>query len=125
MTHKHALTGVAHDIAHHAGSGLGWLCPHMAQALRGAGLSTASVDLLSASPYPAGAIDHSPLRTALQSLRSTAENILGKYGFSRKDVVSIELQATPAPWDDSGYTLHTRAVITAADGAVCDSGWLN
>jgi hypothetical protein len=102
MARKRELAGVAHDIAHHAGSGLGWLCPRMAQALRGAGLSTTSVDLLSASPYPAGALELSPLRTALQSLRSTVESILGKYGFSAEDVASIELQATPAPWDSLG-----------------------
>jgi hypothetical protein len=125
MEHKRELAGVAHNIAHHAGSGLGWLCPHMAQALRGAGLSTASVDLLSTSPYPAGALELSSLRTALRSPRSTVESILGKHGFSGKDVASIELQATPAPWDSSGYTLHTRTIITASDGAVFDSGWLN
>jgi hypothetical protein len=82
------------------------------------------VDLLSASPYPIGAADLLPLRTALQSLRSTAEIILGKYGFSIPAVNAIELRATPAPWDESGYTLHTRAVITAADGTVFDSGWI-
>jgi len=96
----------------------------MAQVLRAAGLATASIDLLSASPYPIGVADLLSLRAALQALRSKAESILAKYGFSILAVSSIELHTTPAPWDESGYILHTRAVITAADGTVFDSGWL-
>ena len=124
MATQRSLSGVAHDIAHHAASSLAYLSPHMAQTLRGAGQTTTSVDLLSASPYPIGVADFQPLRTALQSLRSAAESILGKYGFSIPAIRAMELRVTPAPWDDSGYILHTRAVITAADGNVFDSGWL-
>jgi hypothetical protein len=120
---QRSLSGVAHDIAHHANRFGISFSPH-GQALRGAGLTTTSVDLLSASPYPIGVANLLPLRTALQSLRSTAESLLGKHAFSVPAVNAIELFATPAPWDESGYILHTRALITAADGTVFDSGWL-
>jgi len=124
MTTRRALAGVAHDIAHHAASGLSYLSPHMAQVLRAAGLNTTTLELLDSNAYPFGASEVAPLRLALQALRSTAETILRKYGFALSDVTSIQLHATPAPWDETGYGLHTRAVITAPDGRTFDSGWL-
>jgi hypothetical protein len=60
----------------------------------------------------------------LATLKDTALGILAKYGFEPSDVSSIRLHATLAPWDETGYTLHTRTVITAADGKQFDSGWL-
>lgn len=124
MTTRRALAGVAHDIAHHAASGLGYLSPHMAQALRGAGLETTTLELLESSPYPNGAVELKPLRLALRTLHATAETILHGYGFTNSDVTSIQLSATPAPWDREGYLLHIRAVILAANGQAFDSGWL-
>jgi hypothetical protein len=50
--------------------------------------------------------------------------LLGKHGLSASDVASVKLQATSAPWDKSGYSMHTRVAITAADGRVFDSGWI-
>src|SRR6185369_14307871 len=102
MATRRALAGVAHDIAHHANSGLSYLSPHMAQALRTVGLETTVVELLVSSPYPPGASEMKPLRLALQALRSTSGTILEKYGFSLADVTSIKLHATPALWDTSG-----------------------
>ena len=124
MTTQRALAGVAHDIAHHAGSGLSYISPHLAQALRASGLETTNVELLDPNPYPQGVAELKPLGLALQALHSTAEEILQKYGFEKSDVTSIELFATPAPWDSKGYLIHTRAVILAANGRSFDSGWL-
>jgi hypothetical protein len=124
MTTRRALAGVAHDIAHHAASGLSYLSPHMAQVLRTAGLNTTILELLDPNPYPPGVLEVGTLRLALRAFRSTVETILTKSGFALTDVTSIQLHATPAPWDESGYSLHTRAVITATDGRTFDSGWL-
>ncbi len=118
------LAGVAHNIAHHSASGLSYLSPHLAQALRGAGVATTEIDLLAPEPYPPRAIELQPLRLALRSLKSTVAEILQKHGFMVSDVVSIILCATPAPWDKDGYSLHTRALITGKNGRVYDSGWL-
>jgi hypothetical protein len=119
-----SLAGVAHDIAHHAGSGLSFLSPHMSQALCQAGLITTTVELLELNPYPKGAAELQPLRLALQSLHEKAEVILTKYGFAVSDVKSIHLSATSPPWNKDGYILHTRAIVTAANGKSFDSGWL-
>ena len=118
------LAGVAHNIAHHSASGLSYISPHLAHALREAGLETTEIELLAPEPYPAHAVELKPLRLALGSLKSTVSDILQKHGFTQSDVVSVVLSATPAPWDKDGYTLHTRAVITAKNGRIYDSGWL-
>ena len=124
MAKHNVLAGAAHDIAHHAASGLSYLSPHMAQALRSAGITTTTVELLDASPYPAGAGELKPLRLALQSLSATAVKIIAGYGFARAEVSSVRLHVTPAPWDSAGYSLHTRSELTSINGRTYDSGWL-
>jgi hypothetical protein len=123
---KHSeLAGIAHNIAHHAGSGLSYLSPHLAAALRATGAVTTQIDLLSSEPYPPNAVELRPLRIALASLRATVQGLLERHGFSAADVSAITLEATPAPWDKDGYLLHTRAVVTSSTGRTFDSGWLN
>lgn len=124
VTTKRALAGVAHDVAHHACSGVSWLSPHLAQALRAAGSDSADVELLDSDPYPRNAVDLQPLRSALSALSEKALAILSANGFSRDDVRSIRLFVTPAPWDATGYTLHARTIITSRDDRTYDSGWL-
>lgn len=125
MANISALSGVAHNIAHHSASGISYLSPHLAIALRSTGAETTKIELLSSEPYPKNAIELKPLRLALSSLKSTVEAMLQKHGFSQSHVTSIVLHATPAPWDKEGYTLHTRSVITAKNGRIYDSGWLS
>jgi len=124
MSKMSTLAGVAHNLAHHAGSGLSYISPHLAQALRSAGADTTEIDLLAQAPYPPNAGELEPLRLALTTLQLTAKALLEKHGFSGKDVTSLLLYATPAPWDKTGYSLHTRAIITSSNGRVYDSGWL-
>jgi hypothetical protein len=97
----------------------------MAEALRSVGRETAVVNLLNAGPYPEGVPELRPLRLALQALHDTATGILAKYGFGDSDVSTIELHATPPPWDRAGYSLHTRAVIVTPEGRCFDSGWID
>lgn len=118
------LAGVAHNIAHHSASGLSWISPHLAQALRAAGEKTTAIELLARHPYPSQIAEVQPLRLALVSLQVTVQGMLQKHGFNQDDILSIVLHVTPAPEDRSGYVLHTRAVITAKHGRVYDSGWL-
>ena len=124
MGRMSTLAGVAHNIAHHAGSGLSYISPHLAQALRAAAVETTEIDLLAPAPYPPKAAELQPLRLALASLQSTANALLAKHGFSASDVSSMILYATPAPWDKDGYSLHTRAVLISSAGRTYDSGWL-
>ena len=124
MTKMADLAGIAHNIAHHSASGLSYLSPHLAQALRAVGEATTAIELLVQDPYPPKIGEVQPLRLALASLKATVQGLLKKHGFNQNDVISIVLYATPAPWDRDGYVLHTRAVITAKNGRVYDSGWL-
>lgn len=124
MTKMADLAGVAHNIAHHSASGLSYLSPHLAQALQAAGEATTAIELLVQDPYPPKVGELQPLRLALASLKATVQGILQKHGFNQNDVISIVLYATPAPWNRDGSVLHTRAVITAKNGRVYDSGWL-
>jgi hypothetical protein len=118
------LAGVAHDIAHHAASGLSYICPHLVLALREAQLDTTDIELVAKDPYPLLVAELRPLRLALASLHSTVLGILSKHGFSETDVSSVVLHATPAPWDRQGYALHTRVTITSRSGRKFDSDWL-
>lgn len=120
------LAGVAHNIAHHAASGLSFLSPHLAQALRGAGEETTAIELLVQNPYPTKVGELQPLRLALASLQATVQGMLQKHGFNQDNMYSIVLHAMLPSWDGDGtsYVLHTRAVITAKNGRVYDSGWL-
>jgi hypothetical protein len=124
MTKMADLAGVAHNIAHHSASGLSFLSPHLAQALRADGEETTAIELLGQNPYPPKIAEVQPLRLALTSLKGTVQGMLKKHGFNQNDILSIVLHATPSPWDRGGYVLHTRAVITAKNGRVYDSGWL-
>lgn len=119
------LAGVAHDIAHHAASALSYLSPHLALALRAAHQPTTQMDLLDPAPYPALVAEHPPLRSALAALHVTALRILQTHGLQVADLGSMVFHATPAPWDQQGYGLHTRMVIVARNGKVFDSGWLS
>jgi hypothetical protein len=117
------LAGVAHNIAHHAASGLSYLSPHLAQALHAAGAETTEIDPLSERPYPPNAGECQSLRLALAAMHGFVVTLLETHGFSLADVSSVVLRATPAPWG-SGHSLHTRAVVTSAAGRTYDSGWL-
>lgn len=119
------LAGVAHDIAHHAASALSYLSPHLALALRAAGQQTTQMDLLDPAPYPALVAEHPPLRSALAALHVTAMRILQTHGLQPDNLSAMVFHATPAPWDQQGYNLHTRMVIVARSGKVFDSGWLS
>lgn len=118
------LAGVAHDIAHHAASGLSYLSPHLALALRAAGLQTTQMSLLDTGPYPDVLTEYPALRLALAALHGTALRILQTHDLQASYLSAMVFHATPAPWDEQGYGLHARIVITARNGKVFDSGWL-
>ncbi len=87
---KH-LNGLAHNILDHAVSDLSYLQPHLAQLARTAGVSTISLDLLSASPLPVTLHLLRPAVLACESLHRTFLSIAGKLGFTPQDLVSATL----------------------------------
>jgi hypothetical protein len=82
MTRLDRLNGVAHDLGHHAQSGLSWLYPHLGRACQEAGVRAVAIDLMTPAPYPSELRFHEPLASALQSLRGKFIEILGKHGQS-------------------------------------------
>lgn len=118
------LTGVAHDIAHHSASGLSYINPHLAVALRAVGMESTEIDLLSPFPYPPIASESKPLRLALAGLHDFLVTLLQKYGFSTEEVSRVILHVSPVVSDKQGYLVHTRTVITSSEGRIYDSGWI-
>jgi hypothetical protein len=112
------LQAVAHDLGHHAQSGLAYLFPHLGQVCLAAHTLEADVDLLAEQPYPSGLPQHGPLSLALASLRRRFFEILAKYDLEPDDVVAVQLHFMfpPAPRDHSIYAV--RSSVTARSGRV-------
>jgi hypothetical protein len=105
------LNGVAHDIAHHAQSGLSWLYPHLGNACRQAGVLTASVELMEQEPYPPSLPMSEPLALALSALRQTLVTMLKKHGFELGDLTSARLEFTfPSGYGD-GSLYQVRSIV--------------
>lgn len=91
MPSRRRLSSVCQSIAHHAASGLSYVHPHLLQALKVTGEPFATVDLLSATPYPKELRSHPHLPTALSSLRDRFEQILKSEGFLITDLNEAKL----------------------------------
>ena len=114
MPTERILRGVAHDLAHHAQSALGWLHPHLGQACREAGGRETTVKLLAPEPYPNGLPDREPLRLALAAMRGWFIDLLSRLGC---DAASIE----PATLDfrcraNDDYDSAVRVSLTTRRG---------
>jgi hypothetical protein len=124
MSKRSELRGVAHNIAHHAGSGLSYISPHLANSLRAAGSESTEIELLVSHPYPENAVENQPLKLALATLAKFAVTLLAKHGYNESEVASITLCAIPRKSDEDGYFLQTKVAISTVNGKVCESGWL-
>ena len=110
------LQAVAHDIAHHAQSGLSWLHPHLGRACREASVMEASIDLLELHPYPVGLPTHEPLALALGGLHQRFLDMLSQYHLSETDLESAELHFAfkPDPRDD--YSCLVKSILRSGAG---------
>jgi hypothetical protein len=114
MPSSKLLNGVAHDIAHHAMSGLSYLHPHLSETCRKAGIAGVTLDLTSESPLPSSVPDYQPLRLASQALHRTFVGILESVGFTLADVSAARLTFSivqDAP-DDYSYVSCTSELST-------------
>ncbi|MDZ4057586.1 MAG: hypothetical protein U1D69_11625 [Polynucleobacter sp.] len=116
MPSQRALAGVAHDIAHHAGSGLSYVHPHLYQACRSAGVREATVDLLDSAPYPPGVPQLEPLRLSLSALRDKFFAILSANGLAASDIASISLRFQFPLLGADGYTCQVAARLQSSQG---------
>lgn len=115
MTSLKQLKGVAHDIAHHAQSGLSFVHPHLGQACRAAGVTSAWLDLLEERPYPEGLPVLRPLELALGALRDKFVQMAGSKGIPPSEVEAVRLEFTFPPSDDN-YSCSVGASITDRGG---------
>jgi hypothetical protein len=84
-TQRH-LNAVAHDIAHHAVSGLSYIHPHLGQVMRELNIDEVELNLLSEIPLPPILRGRKPLDLSSQALRSMFHDIVRKKGFELTDV---------------------------------------
>ena len=112
MARVKPLIGVAHDIAHHARSGLSFLFPHLWEACQAAGVTGVTVNLLDSDPYPAMLREHGPLRLALGNLLKRFDRILVSRGLDVAGLSEARLDFAfpPRSGDGSIYGVHCTIV---------------
>ena len=116
MTSQRVLAGVAHDIAHHAVSGVCYVHPHLFKACQAAGVRDATVDLLVGNPYPVGFPDIEPLRLSLTALAERFVEILQANGFGITDLTSAEIKFQFPLLAGDGYTCRATSSLQSANG---------
>jgi hypothetical protein len=104
------LRSVAHNIAHHAASGMSFLHPHACRAARAAGLAPLVFDLLKGVPIALDPVEP-PLRAASEGLGRKFTEILHSAGFQREALASARLYLL-FPTDEY-YCLATCRLTTA------------
>jgi hypothetical protein len=110
------LSGLCHNIAHHAVSGLSFVHPHVVATCRSGGLDFLSVDLLQADPCPERFRDVTPLRLSLRALKSKLESMLASEGFSLSDLAAAELTFRPFSKDSDDYSSVCYARLRSKTG---------
>jgi len=108
------ISGVCHDIAHHAVSGLSALQPHVKRACVVTGTRTLLVDLCFEDPCPDEYKQFIRLHTALNSLRLKFIDILNCTGFSISELKQAVL-LFECPVSDDDYSMNCCAKIVLAD----------
>jgi hypothetical protein len=116
MTSMKVLQSVAHDVAHHARSGLSWLHPHVGQACRSAGLLEVEVQLTGAEMYPAILPPMEPLRLALIGLRDRLWKIVTAHKLEQSSVKGVSLLFCFSELRSDDYLCEVTGVVTGSNG---------
>lgn len=112
------LNGVAHDIAHHAVSGLSYIHPYLGELCRSMGKLTIALNVLSDSPLPENIIPVEPLALSSRALHQKFLEILERNGFSLKDVQSAVLTFSFSPSRTDDYIATCKASLVASNGKI-------
>jgi hypothetical protein len=115
MTSRRRFNGIAHDIAHHAQSGLSFLHPHVVEAMRRNGTSIARLDLLAEKPWPATFVAHEPLRLATAALRATFRDLVADASLEVGDLAEASLAFVNPAWTED-HPKEVRATFITTDG---------
>lgn len=87
MPSQRVLQSVAHNLGHHAVSGLCYVVPHLARAALRSGQLAVTIDLLAEVPLPSPITPDDPLRLSVAALREQFRHILYAEGLT-PDAVS-------------------------------------
>lgn len=115
MTSQRHFNGVAHDIAHHAQSGLSYVHPYVVEATRRAGAAEAQLDLLGEQPWPPELIVEEPLRLATGALREKFREMVDRAGLSVEALGSANLSFRPVAGKDA-YCTEVQSLLVTRDG---------
>lgn len=115
MSSKRHFNGIAHDIAHHAQSGLSYLHPHVVEAIRCNGTSDARMDLLAEQPWPPAFVVGAPLQLATGALREKFREMVSRAGLEINDLAAASLSLLPLAGKDD-YTTEVHSLLIIRDG---------
>jgi hypothetical protein len=115
---RSGYSGIAHDIAHFAVSGVGYINPHLSSACSASDSFDAVVDLLNTAQYPEHLIPIEPLRLAIANLRVRFDSILHAHGLTRADVSEATLHFVYPAHGGDDFTCDAHARIVSSQGKV-------
>ena len=115
MSKLNRLASVAHNIGHHASSGMAWLHPHLWEVCQTIETRDATVSLLAANPYPADRPHHERLANALGALQETFVRMLAAEDWTLAELTAATAYFTfpQSPVDGTDYAVEVR--LTARD----------
>jgi hypothetical protein len=116
MPSQRVLAGISHDIAHHAGSSVSWLHPHLHDACMVAGVREATIDLIEPVSYPDGLPLVRPLYFALAALREKFLSLLTAHGLDPADLHSAHLRVQFPLLGADGYACRIRSCLVSSRG---------
>lgn len=118
MPKSKTLNGVAHNLGHHATSGLCYVIPYLFRACLAAKAFDVTLDLQSPDPLPRELPADRPLALSSQALLDKFHEILQKAGFKSADVAVASLRFRFAPQRPD--TLQTRFYLARIGEASYD-----
>ena len=122
MPTERALSGVAHDIAHHVEGPYVYIYPTLVRLCKAAGVRNVAIELLSDNSYPTEIGFDPDLSEEIGKIRERLWTILDGYQFQRTDLRSVRLDVE---LEGLLLTAHpsrrVHATVTSSKGKVYES----
>jgi len=116
MTSMKVLQSGAHDVAHHAQSGVSWVHPHLGQACRANRLLEVIIPLTGADVYPPALPPMEPLRLALLGLRDRFWKIVAAHKLEGAAIKEASLLFRFSDTRSDDYTSEVTGKVTGSNG---------
>lgn len=109
------LNGVAHNIAHHAASGLSCLHPYLGEGCRALGITLVTLDLLNGT-YPIKFPVPRPLRLSTQAILTKFRKMVDDSDSKIDEIESAVLHFQFLPFRTNDYSCDVKSVIKLVSG---------